>query len=189
MNTAREVWNRGAWIAAFAVAILVFLIVTMAANSARSDVQRLERSIIAMERQKLMLETEFQARANQRQLAMWNALEFGYSAPRGDQFVDRQTDLAALSSARPAGAPQPIRVVTVNTSSSDSRLADLIEAVAELPIEETRISVNKAVTLFSASPSRDRIGSVAMRDASSRWDGTPLAGRLNARVTTTSVVE
>ena len=189
MNIASDFVRRGLWIAAFVVAFLVFLIVTMAANSAKSDVHRLERSIVATQRQKLLLETELQARANQRQLATWNALEFGYSAPRSDQFVDRPTDLAALSDERPSGAPQPIRVVTANARSSDSRLAELVEAVAELPIEETRISVNKAVTLFSASPSRDRIGSVAVRESSARWDAAPLAGRLNAGVATSSVVE
>ena len=57
-----------------------------------------------------MLETEFQSRASQRQLADWNAIELGYEAPRADQYLEGERQLASLGALPSPSAPVPIRV-------------------------------------------------------------------------------
>lgn len=187
--TLQDALNRAGWTLAFAIAATIFLALTFMANSAKSDVQQLERAIIAAERQKLLLETEFQARASQRQLAAWNAVEFGYAAPRGDQFIDDERELVALASSPLRSAPEPIRLVrTVQPRHQDGQISSLVTAVAGLPIEETRISFNKVATLFDAAQTGDKATALSGLTATSSWGDSSLGLRLAANGSTSSSV-
>ena len=86
-----------------------FMLLTFRVNAVKSEVVRAERTIVVLEREKLALETEFETRANQQQLADWNAIEFGYAPPRADQFLEAERDLASFSAPRSPGSPEPIR--------------------------------------------------------------------------------
>ena len=90
--------------------IAAFLALTFRVNAVRSEVRVAERQIIALKNETLLLETEFQTRASQRQLAQWNALEFGYVSPTTGQLLESDRQLASLGQPRGADAPQPIRV-------------------------------------------------------------------------------
>lgn len=103
------------WLLVLGACVAAFLALTFKVNAVKSDVRLVERQIIAAERSKLMLETEFQTRASQHQLAAWNQVEFGYSAPRADQYVEHERQLAALGTPRGLGAPQPIRFAKADT--------------------------------------------------------------------------
>ena len=98
------------WIVLLTLCGVFFLVLTFHVNSVKNKVHLAERTIIQLEREKQTLEIEFQARANQQQLANWNKIDFGYSAPRADQYLDNERQLAALGLARDANAPAPIRV-------------------------------------------------------------------------------
>lgn len=98
------------WIVLLTLCGVFFLVLTFHVNSVKNKVHLAERTIISLEQEKLTLEIEFQARANQQQLANWNKIDFGYEAPRADQYLDNERQLAALGLARDAGAPAPIRV-------------------------------------------------------------------------------
>ncbi len=82
-----------------AVCFALLLALTFKVNAVKSDVRLAERQIIAAQQAKLMLETEFETRASQQQLSDWNAVEFGYSAPRADQYLESERQLAALGTA------------------------------------------------------------------------------------------
>ena len=86
-----------------------FMLLTFRVNAVKSEVVRAERTIVVLEREKLALETEFETRANQQQLADWNAIEFGYAPPRADQFLGAERELASFSAPRAPGSPEPIR--------------------------------------------------------------------------------
>lgn len=86
-----------------------FMLLTFRVNAVKSEVVRAERQIVVLEREKLALETEFETRANQQQLADWNAIEFGYAPPRADQFLESERQLASFSAPRAPGSPEPIR--------------------------------------------------------------------------------
>lgn len=98
------------WLAALALCFGCFVALTFRVNTVKSEVRLAERRIVLLEREKMLLETEFETRANQQQLADWNAIEFGYKAPRADQYVAGERQLASLGVPRGIGAPSPIRV-------------------------------------------------------------------------------
>ncbi len=102
------------WAMVLAICITVFVGLTFQVNSVKSQVRLAERRIVSLEREKLLLETEFETRASQQQLASWNTVEFGYRAPRADQFLENERQLAALGTPRAVGAPAPIRVAVAD---------------------------------------------------------------------------
>ncbi|MBX7496639.1 hypothetical protein K3172_12310 [Qipengyuania sp. 6B39] len=98
------------WALVLALCLGLLLALTFKVNAVKSDVRLTERRIIAAQQEKLMLETEFQTRASQQQLANWNAVEFGYGPPRADQYLESERQLAALGTPRGLDAPSPVRV-------------------------------------------------------------------------------
>lgn len=88
-------------------------------NAVKSQVRNEESRIIGLHREILFLETEFQTRSNQQQLKALNDVEFGYSAPRAEQYIEGERQLAALGQTRRPDAPKPIRVArTVKAAQS-----------------------------------------------------------------------
>lgn len=106
------------WAMALGIAFLLFVALSFRVNAVRSDVIRAERSIIALKQETMRLETEFETRANQQQLANWNAVDFGYIAPRADQYIRNERELASLSQPSLPGAPDPIRVARADVESA-----------------------------------------------------------------------
>lgn len=102
--------RRVGWLAALAICGMLYVALHLNVHAVRSEVVRAERQIIALEQQKLLLETEFQTRSNQLQLEEWNRVDFGYTAPSAAQFLENERQLARFGSPRAPGAPEPIRV-------------------------------------------------------------------------------
>jgi hypothetical protein len=136
------------WMAVLAVCLALVVILSFKVHAVKSEVLLAERQILALERETLLLETEFETRASQRQLAAWNAVEFGYEAPRADQFLDGERQLASLGQRRGPDAPSPIRLARVDTGTDgDGTAADT---------GPMRSPVSGApVTLASASSEKD----------------------------------
>ena len=88
--------RRIGWIAALATCTALYLMLHLKVHSVRSEVVRAEREIVSLEHQKLLLETEFETRSNQLQLAAWNRVDFGYTAPSGMR-VAEPTRFAAVN--------------------------------------------------------------------------------------------
>lgn len=164
------------WLVVLAACFSAFLALSFHVHAIKSEVQLAERQIVALKREALMLETEFQARANQRQLAEWNAVEFGYQAPRADQFLEGERQLASLGAAPGPAAPAPIRIarapdpdtpaqarapremvspvsgrpVTLAAAEMPGPADSLAEAVGELLAEASPVRTANARTLLSA---------------------------------------
>ena len=103
----------------FAVLIL-FGGLTFKANAVKSELRTAENHIIALRNRQMMLETELEARASQRQLADWNAVDFGYRPPRAAQFLENERQLAAYGEERAPGAPAPIRTAAYQETGEDA---------------------------------------------------------------------
>lgn len=114
------------WALVLGICFAILLALTFQVNAVKSDVRLVERKIIAAERSKMMLETEFQTRASQHQLADWNAVEFGYAAPRADQYVEHERQLAQLGTPRGIDAPEPIRVAAAHSVAVEERDESLL---------------------------------------------------------------
>jgi len=107
------------WAVTLAVCVTLFAALTFKVNSVRSEVRLAERQILSLQREKVLLETEFETRASQQQLAQWNAVEFGYQAPGPGQYLEGERQLARLGEARGPAAPTPIRVARAPDAATD----------------------------------------------------------------------
>lgn len=118
------------WLVLLTLCGIFFLVLTFHVNSVKNKVHLAERTIIELEREKQTLEIEFEARANQQQLANWNKIDFGYQTPQADQYLDNPRQLAALGLARGPGAPEPIRVamakVAIDGEEGDPTLISMV---------------------------------------------------------------
>ena len=108
------------WAAVLLVCAAIYLALHLRVNAVKSEVRRAEARIVALQQEKLLLETEFQTRANQQQLAVWNNVEFGYQAPGADQFLEGERQLAQFGTPRAEGAPEPIRVASAPAASEEA---------------------------------------------------------------------
>jgi len=134
------------WAAVLAVCFALVVVLSFKVHAVRSEVLLAERELIALQRETLLLETEFETRSSQRQLAEWNTVEFGYEAPRAGQFLEAERQLASLGETLGPDAPSPIRLARAETT-------DMAEAVSDAPM---RSPVSGAtVTLASASSEKD----------------------------------
>jgi hypothetical protein len=95
------------WAVILAISLIMFAALTFRVNAVKSQVMLAERKILALEQQKSMLETEFQARASQQQLANWNDVDFGYKAPTAGQFLECSALRAPQARRNRSGWPPP----------------------------------------------------------------------------------
>lgn len=104
------------WAAALMACFGLFVALSFRVHAVKSEVLLAEREIISLKHETIELETEFETRASQRQLADWNAVEFGYQAPRADQYLEGERQLASLGSPRGPAAPSPIRIARAGSA-------------------------------------------------------------------------
>ncbi|HQQ07939.1 MAG: hypothetical protein RL702_1968 [Pseudomonadota bacterium] len=107
------------WAAVLLVCLAVTLALTFRVNAVKSQVRLTERKIVAVRQDKLLLETEFETRANQQQLRSLNDVEFGYQAPTAEQYLAGERQLAMLGKPRAPDAPNPIRVASADDLGDD----------------------------------------------------------------------
>ncbi|AWW73995.1 hypothetical protein CD351_06090 [Erythrobacter sp. KY5] len=122
------------WVAVLAACVALFALLSFQVQTVRSEVLLAEREIIGLEREVQMLETEFQTRASQRQLAEWNAVELGYQAPRADQYLDNERQLASLGVPAGPDAPSPIRVARSDLAGPDASPRDMVSPITGAPV-------------------------------------------------------
>ena len=122
------------WVAVLAACVALFAVLSFNVHAVRSEVLLAERQIIALERETLVLETEFQSRASQRQLAEWNTVELGYMAPRADQYLDNDRQLASLGVPAGPDAPSPIRVARSDVSQDDGPPREMVSPITGAPV-------------------------------------------------------
>lgn len=138
------------WMAVLAICLALVVILSFKVHAVKSEVLLAERQIIALERETLLLETEFETRASQRQLAQWNAVEFGYQAPRAGQFLDGERQLASLGQRLSPDAPAPIRLARADPGEgAGGGDAPLRAAPMRSPVS------GAPVTLASAASAKD----------------------------------
>ena len=137
--------RRIGWIAALAVCAMLYLTLHLRVHAVTSEVIRAERQIVALEQQKLLLETEFQTRSNQLQLEEWNRVDFGYTAPTAAQFLENERQLASFGSPRAPGAPEPIRVAS--TSGEAPAYPKLVSPLTGKPIDEELVEPERRANL------------------------------------------
>lgn len=135
------------WAVALAICIAAFVALTFKVNSVKSEVRLAERQIIGLQREKMLLETEFETRASQQQLAQWNAVEFGYQAPTADQYLENERQLARLGEPRRIDAPTPIRVARAPESGDSPAFPKLVSPLTGKPAERQQTAHAEVASL------------------------------------------
>lgn len=112
MNLTRDRVQSIGWAFVLFICFALTMALTFRVNAVKSQVRLADRQIITLKREKIFLQTEFEARSNQQQLKALNDVEFGYRAPTADQYIESERQLAWLGKPRSPDAPKPIRVAS-----------------------------------------------------------------------------
>lgn len=134
MRDERAMGRRMAWVVGMILAIGFLIVMQVRVTTLKSEVQLADKRIVALKRDKLYLETEFETRANQQQLKAWNDVEFGYVAPRATQYLDSETQLAALGKPLGPDAPGEVRVAAIGPHDGGSVLPTMVSPITGKPL-------------------------------------------------------
>lgn len=146
MMTRTQMRSLG-WMAVLAICVGLFVVLSIRVHAVKSEVLLAEREIVSLQQSKKLLETEFETRASQRQLANWNAVEFGFEAPRADQYLEGERQLASLGQPLGPDAPSPIRVARAEIPAETDTKKPAREMVSPI--------TGEAITLASAAAESD----------------------------------
>lgn len=167
MNLTRDRMRSIGWAAVLLTCFTFTVILTFKVNAVKSEVRLAERQILAVKQDKLLLETEFETRANQQQLRSLNQVEFGYQAPAAGQYLEGERQLADLGKARGADAPSPIRVAKADAPSGPAALPEMVNPLTgkAMAAEPARGGKSKPTTDATLS---DRLNKVDRREVRDR---------------------
>ncbi len=151
------------WLGALVLALLITAAITLKVNAEKSRVKLAEAQLVALKREAVFLETEFETRANQSQLADLNTVDFGYRAPGAGQYLENERQLAALGKPRGADAPAPIRMASADVGEDQTGIIPAMVSpltgrfVGQAEAAEPGKAHHRA---FSAAGLRDRLSRV-----------------------------
>lgn len=157
------------WLALLLVCVALVMVLAFRVNALRSQVHRTELQIVSLRKEKLYLETEVETRANQQQLKLWNDVEFGYTAPTASQYLSSERQLAAYAKPDEPGAPEPIRVASID---------DTVAAQAMFPSIASRLAGDPQIS----APADDERATAASSSAADRASANASLGARLATV-------
>jgi len=120
MNLTRDRIQSIGWLTVLLICLGATVALTLRVNAVKGQLRDTEKHIVYVERNIDFLETEFQTRSNQQQLKEINDVEFGYQAPKADQYIEGERQLAVLGTAPGPGAPEPIRYASADPVTGES---------------------------------------------------------------------
>lgn len=163
MNLTRDRVHSIGWMTVLLVCGVLSLALMLRVNAVKSQVAGSEKRIVYLQRDIDFLQTEFQTRSNQQQLKELNDVEFGYEAPRAQQYIEGERQLAALGKAPSPGAPAPIRYASVDKLADEEDAGSSLMAMVS-PVTGAAAAAAKAVS--DAKPDDDETeGKALARDA------------------------
>ena len=124
------------WVSLLALCCAALFGLALKVNALKSEVRTAENRIVALKQETLYLETEYETRANQQQLAAWNAVDFGYVAPTAGQYFENVRQLAALGKPAGPGAPAPIRVAAAPAQADGGVIPEMVSPLTGKPLGE-----------------------------------------------------
>jgi hypothetical protein len=136
MNITRNRARSIGWAFILTMCFALMMALTVRVNAVKSEVRLAERKIVALKREKLLLETEFQTRASQSQLHALNEMEFGYAAATPGQYLSGERQLAALGKAAEPDAPAPIRVAKAIRGENAPLFPAMVSPISGKPVSQ-----------------------------------------------------
>ncbi len=142
--TPQARFRRIGWFALLGLCTLVYGTLHFQVWSVSSEVRKAERQIVALEETNMLLETEFLTRSSQVQLASWNRVDFGYSAPLAEQFIDSERNLDQFAGPRDGDAPVPLRLAGFSEDEEVPPFPQLVSPITGRPIDVALIEPEQA---------------------------------------------
>ena len=161
MNLTRDRLQSIGWAFVLTVCFGLTMALTFRVNAVKSEVRLADRQIVALKREKLSLETEFETRSNQQQLTALNDVEFGYQAPTAEQYIEGERQLALLGKPRAPGAPAPIRVASAGVGERHAAFPVMVSPLTGKSLAEEAASASESAASKSeklAAVSADELG-------------------------------
>ncbi|MDE8650390.1 hypothetical protein [Novosphingobium album (ex Liu et al. 2023)] len=143
MNLTRDRVQSIGWFTVLLLFGALTLGLGLRVNAVKSQVHDTERHIVALRQDIDQLQTEFQTRSNQQQLKAINDIDFGYQAPRAEQYIEGERQLAALGLPRGPGAPEPIRMAHGDGAAAEPAASNPVIAMVS-PITGTPANAAEA---------------------------------------------
>lgn len=165
MNLTRDRVRSIGWAFVLTVCMALTLALTFRVNAVKSQVRLAERQIVALQREKIFLEIEFEARSNQQQLKAINDVEFGYEAPRAEQYIEGERQLASLGKPRAAGAPAPIRVASAADGDETAPFPVMVSPITGKPEGEEKAKAEGDSAKAEAKPAKPASTRVSLTKA------------------------
>lgn len=137
--TPQARFRRIGWVALLTVCTLLYGLLHLQVWSVSSEVKRAERHIVALEQDKLLLETEFLTRSSQAQLAAWNRVDFGFSAPRADQFIASERQLASFGADGEEGREDAMRLASFSADQEVAPFPQLVSPITGEPLDDALV--------------------------------------------------
>ena len=131
--------RRIGWLAALSFCLVLFAMLHLAVDGLSAKVENSEKQIAYLERENMLLETEFLARSSPLQLSALNRVEFGYEAPQAEQFIVNQRQLARFSSPRGADSPAPIQLAGLSEEDAPP-FPKLVSPLTGKPVDQAVFS-------------------------------------------------
>lgn len=158
------------WILLVAFGALSAYLISLRVATERNQVQALERRIFHVRGDIRYLETEFEARANMRQLEKWNADDYRYGAPQAAQYLPDERSLASLQGVQSNGdvyvAPPVMMAMADNPAEAAAPVQKPAESPAPAQIREDESMLRiQAATATASAPVRDATPAPAPKPA------------------------
>lgn len=155
MNLTRDRVHSIGWMTVLLICGALSIALMLRVNAVKSQVASSERRIAYLQRDIDFLQTEFQTRSNQQQLKTLNEVEFGYEAPRADQYIEGERQLAALGKAPAPGAPPPIRYASADKAAGEGDAGQGESALLAMVSPVTGVGAAVARTVTDAGSTAD----------------------------------
>lgn len=133
--------RRIGWFALMTICTIMYGALHFQVWSVSSEVKKAERAIVSLEQQNMLLETEFMTRSSQMQLAAWNRVDFGYTAPDADQFIASERQLSRFGSDRGESAPEPLRLASFDAAEEAPPFPTLVSPITGRPLDAALVEV------------------------------------------------
>jgi hypothetical protein len=126
------------WILIVAFGALTAYLISLRVATERNAVQALDMKIAHVRGDIRYLETEFESRANMRQLERWNSQDYRYGAPQAAQYLPDERSLASLDGVQSNGelyvAP-PVMMAMADADAADMQPAVVTRTESPAPAQ------------------------------------------------------
>lgn len=140
-----------------ALAAMALYLITSQVAAERTELERVNRQILAAKKDIRRLQTELATRANLRQLERWNGDVLALTTPDADQFLQGEVQLASLdrSGITPGPRYAPTTMVTAMVSIPDEQLPAIIaKETANDSVERPASAARRELVAEAAKPEK-----------------------------------